>query len=73
MTEFEGFCPDISYLAVNQVGYNASEVARKLRISRMGVGKYVDRVKKILLCCETIFSHIIGEELRVDLGCVQID
>jgi len=37
----------ISYLAVNQFGWNASEVARKLRISGMGVGKCVDRGKKI--------------------------
>ena len=37
----------ISYLAVNQLGWNASDVARKLRISGMGVGKCVDRGKKI--------------------------
>jgi hypothetical protein len=37
----------ISYLAVNHLGRNASEVARKLRISGMGVGKCVDRGKKI--------------------------
>ena len=40
----------ISYLAVNQLEYNGTEVARKLRISGMGVGKCVDRGKKILLC-----------------------
>ena len=38
----------ISYLAVNQLRWNASDVARKLRISGMGVGKCVDRGKKIL-------------------------
>jgi len=38
----------ISYLAVNQLRCSASEVARKLRISGMGVGKCVDRGKKTL-------------------------
>ena len=38
----------ISYLAVNQLGCSASEVARKLRMSGMGVGKCVDRGKRIL-------------------------
>ena len=38
----------ISYLAVNQLGWNASDVARKLRISGMGVSKCVDRGEKIL-------------------------
>jgi len=38
----------ISYLAVNYLGCNATEVARKLRISGMGVGKCVDRGKKDL-------------------------
>ena len=43
----------ISYLAVSQLRCSASEVARKLRISGMGVGKCVDRGKKTLLCRET--------------------
>ena len=38
----------ISYLAVNQLRCSASEVARKLRISGMGVGKCVERGKKTL-------------------------
>lgn len=38
----------ISYLAVNQLGCSASEVARKLRMSGMGVGKCVDRGKIII-------------------------
>jgi hypothetical protein len=38
----------ISYLAVNQLGLSASEVARKLGISGMGVGKCVERGKKSL-------------------------
>jgi hypothetical protein len=38
----------ISYLAVNQLGCSASEVARKLRMSGMGVGKCVDRGKRIV-------------------------
>ena len=36
-----------SHLAVDQLGFCASEVARKLRISGMAVGKCVDRGKKI--------------------------
>jgi len=35
----------ISYLAVNQLGHSASEVARKLGISGMGVGRCVERGK----------------------------
>ena len=42
----------ISFLAVNRLGVCASEVARKLSMSGMGVGKCVDRAKKKLLCCE---------------------
>jgi len=38
----------ISYLAVNQLGRSASDVARKLAISGMGVGKCVQRGNKIL-------------------------
>jgi putative transposase len=38
----------ISYLAVNQLGFSASEVARKLGISGMAVGKCVDRGKETL-------------------------
>ncbi|MEA3358583.1 MAG: hypothetical protein U9R17_04145 [Thermodesulfobacteriota bacterium] len=37
----------ISYLAVDQLGFCASEVARKLRISGMAVGKGVNGGKKI--------------------------
>ena len=48
----------ISYLAVNQLGRNASEVARKLRISGMGVGKCVDRGKKILDKPEIIKEYL---------------
>lgn len=38
----------ISYLAVNELGCRASEVARKLRISGMAVGKCVESGKKLL-------------------------
>ena len=48
----------ISYLAVNQLGWNASDVARKLRISGMGVGKCVDRGKKILDKPEIIKEYL---------------
>ena len=48
----------ISYVAVNQLEYNASEVARKLRISGMGVGKCVDRGKKILDNAEIIREYL---------------
>ena len=37
----------ITYLAVNQLGQCASEVAGKLGISGMGVGKCVERGKKL--------------------------
>ena len=48
----------ISYLAVNQLGCSASEVARKLRISGMGVGKCVDRGKKIVDKQEIIREYL---------------
>jgi len=48
----------ISYLAVNQFGWNASDVARKLRISGMGVGKCVDRGKKIFDKPEIIKEYL---------------
>ena len=48
----------ISYLAVNHLGRNASEVARKLRISGMGVGKCVDRGKKLLDKPEIIKEYL---------------
>ena len=48
----------ISYLAVNQLGWNASDVARKLRISGMGVGKCVDRGKKIFDKPEIIKEYL---------------
>ena len=38
----------ISFLAVNQIGVSASEVARRLGMTGMGVGKCVDRAKKRL-------------------------
>ena len=37
----------ISYLAVNQLGHSASEVAVKLGISGMGVGRCAERGKKL--------------------------
>jgi len=40
----------ISFLAVNQLGMNATEVGRKLGITGMGVGKCADRAKINLLC-----------------------
>jgi len=48
----------ISYLAVNQLGWNASDVARKLRISGMGVGKCVDRGTKLLDKPEIIKEYL---------------
>ena len=48
----------ISYLAVNQLGCSASEVARKLRISGMGVGKCVDRGEKIVDKQEIIREYL---------------
>ena len=47
-----------SYLAVNQLGCSASEVARKLGISGMGVGKCVDRGKKSLGKSEIIREYL---------------
>jgi len=38
----------ISFLAVNQLGMSATEVARKLGMTGMGVGKCADRAEKRL-------------------------
>ena len=48
----------ISYLAVNQLGCTASQVARKLGISGMGVGKCVERGKKSLDKSEIIREYV---------------
>ena len=48
----------ISYLAVNYLGCNATEIARNLRISGMGVGKCVDRGKKVLDMPEIIKEYL---------------
>ena len=48
----------ISYLAVNYLGCNATEIARNLRISGMGVGKCVDRGKKVLDRPEIIKEYL---------------
>ncbi len=48
----------ISYLAVNQLGCSASQVARKLGISGMGVGKCVVRGKKSLDKSEIIREYV---------------
>ena len=48
----------ISYLAVNQLGLSASEVALKLGISGMGVGKCVERGKKSLDNPELIREYL---------------
>jgi len=48
----------ISYLAVSQLGHTASEVALRLGISGMGVGKYVERGKKIVDRREIIREYL---------------
>ena len=42
----------ISCLAVTGMGYSASEVGRSLGISRVNVGRCVERGEKVLLCRE---------------------
>jgi len=38
----------ISYLAINAMGYSASEVARTLSISRVSAGRSAERGEKLL-------------------------
>lgn len=38
----------ISYLAINAMGYSASEVARALSISRVSAGRSAERGEKLL-------------------------
>ena len=45
----------ICNLAVNDLGYSASEVAHALDLRRVSAGQCVTRGEKILLCRETTF------------------
>lgn len=49
----------ISFLAVNQLGVCASEVARKLGMSGMGVSKCVDRAQKTVDKQQVISEYLV--------------
>ncbi|MCD6139087.1 MAG: hypothetical protein J7J91_11100 [Deltaproteobacteria bacterium] len=53
-------------MAVNDIGYSATDVAMVLSIDRVSAGQCVDRGKKILLCRETSLSDIMGRYLSDD-------